>query len=870
MATRPPKPVETYRHKSEKRSNLPTEQTSIYMGKEDRKGILYKPELHSREGPLLSWDRDVDLENVETEATPLYIHEKIHPATFAKSLESKISGGGEEQGSLFADFNNLPENASYEWYQHAGNWQNRIIRGEARHVLASLLAKEGMAGKVQMVFFDPPYGIGFKSNMQVNASKRDVGGKGGGKDIPNDLGVIKAFRDTYKNGIHSYFDNIFRIAALARNLLHESGSFFLQIGSDNVHRLAVVLDEVFGHDNHVATIPFKKSGSTSSNTLPQVADYLLWYARDNGKVKYRQLYESLDRKGKLKLMNWDAMVELADEEHPRDRTVRPLTNEEKEDLNKLPEGAKLFMRVSPTSQGESETRSSPYIWKGVSYPCPPGRQWSVGAEGLHTLDASGRFVSAGKEGSNLSWKRYEEEIPGRKINNLWATQMKSTDMHYVVETAESVLQRCILMTTDPGDLVLDPTCGSGTTAFVAERWGRRWITTDCATVAVSLARQRLVTGAFKYWLLRDSQEGEVKDAELADRSPDLTRSWNEDPAKGFVYDRVPSVSAGILAYGTNSAPTLLVDQPFAKHAAIRVSSPFTVESHSPYRVVPPDAAEDMLASTSPDMTRAIITALETSGINAGHQRIHISDIEEWTSVSQASWITHSGRSGDPESISTAARNTAIMIAPEDCTVSPQMVQRAAEQTAMQATFDTLVVIAFCFEPGVRSPDVESRGRLKIYNAQAHQDLRIRNLSNQTDDRAFVLIGEPDIRIELAENDEIIVEVVGYETYDPASGNLRSHSTNGVGNENSDIQCWMIDTDYDGLSFFAHRIHFPGGKNDNQIKGFCKSLGRRLAPELRDSMYSLKSAPFRKPKNGRIAVRIVTNTYTEMTSVIDID
>ena len=815
------------------------------MGAADREPVPYRPPVRSRSGPVLSWDRDEALDELETPATPLYIHEKIHPASFADSLRSRSS----PQGDIFSDFNNLPDEATYDWYKYRGNWQNRIIRGETRHVMASLLQKEGMGGQVQMIYFDPPYGIKFKSNMQADARSRSVGT--GAKDIPNDPGLIATFRDTYRNGIHSYFDNIYRIAVHARELLAESGSFFLQIGAENIHTVAVVLGEVFGHENRVATISFAKTGATSARTLPQVADYLLWYAKDREAVKYRQVYERLSRKGVVDYVTWAGMVELDD------GTVRSLTQAERDDPDgDLPPGAKIFRLMPLTSQDESDTgRSEPYESDGGLFPCPPGHHWRVSPEGMRRLGKIGRLVTANKDDTLLHWKKYEGEIAGRRINNLWSETMSPSDLHYVVETAESVVERCILMATDPGDLILDPTCGSGTTAFVAEKWGRRWITTDCSAVAVSLARQRLATGTFEYYLLQDSLEGELKEVELSDgKAPDADVSFDADPSKGFVYARVPTVSAAILAYDQDAPPTLLANQPFKKRATVRVSSPFTVESHSPYRVVDPAAAlaaSDVQSSTN--TTRAIIDALGTSGISDRETRIRFEDIESYVAA-EGGLITHVGRTGEGKA--------AIFVAPEDCTVSSQMVNLAAEQAASMPSANVLVVVAFAFEPDTRSASAEARGRLTVHKAQANQDLRIGNLSDGKDDVAFVRIGEPDIAVELAEGDQIVVEVLGYDTYDPASRQLRSGKP-------GDIHCWMIDTDYDGLSFFARRIHFPGGSDDKQIKKFHRRLGRRIDPDLWESMLSHRSASFPKPRSGRIAVRIVTNTHTEMTTVRDV-
>ena len=843
MPRKPPSPAESYLHKSAQRSNLPTEQTSRYMSKDDRRPTPYKPPVRSRSGPALAWDRDESLDETETSATPLYIHEKIHPGAFAKSL----SEGGEAQlqQQLFSDYNNLPDKAAYEWYQYQGNWQNRLIRGEARYVMASLLAKEGLGGKVQMIYFDPPYGISFQSNMQANARSRSQGETA--KDIPADPGIVKAFRDTYQNGIHSYLDNIYCIATHARALLTESGSFCMQIGPANVHLLAVLLDEVFGAENRVATISFAKSGGTASKTLPEVADYLLWYAKDKKTLRFRQLFESLSRAEKIDYMSSYVMVELPD------GSVRNLSDEEKIDPDKLlPNGSKLCRRMPLDSQGHSDTgRSEQYEWNGSMCPCPANRHWSVSHDGLDRLAQLDRLVRSG-EGGTLGWKRYEEEVPGRRLNNLWAKNMSPTDMHYVVETAESVIERCILMSTDPGDLVLDPTCGSGTTAFVAEKWGRRWITTDCSAVAVSLARQRLATGTFEYYLLEDSREGAIQRKALghSDEEPLGDQHYHQDPALGFVYERTPYVSAATLAYDEPQKYTDLVNQPLKKRATVRVSSPFTVESHSPYRVVNP--SEMLLSERSegaPNALQAIIAALEKSGMRSGSKRIEVEEIDEYPG---GGMLTHIAQSSDGRA--------GIFIAPDDCTVSANMINLAAEQAAEMPSITVLIVVAFAYEPDTR---METRGRLTIHKVMANQDLRVGNLADGQDDVAFVRIGEPDIRINSLENDEISVEVVGFETYDPATRQL-SRSGNA-----KDIYCWLLDTNYDGNSFFAHRIHFPSGKGDRQVKNFRKKLASRIKPELWEHALSTQSAPFAKPKTGRIAVRLITNTHTEMTAVREV-
>lgn len=736
--------------------------------------------------------------------------------------------------------------------------------------MASLLEKEGMRGKVDMVYFDPPYGISFKSNFQVSTRSRNVSAKA--SDIPNEPSMVASFRDTYKNGIHSYLDNICKNAHLVREMLADSGSLFLQIGNDNIHRIAVLLDEVFGSENRVSTISFAKTGGSSTKHLSLAADYILWYAKDKDKMKYRALYEKLSRQEKMELMSSYATVEMLNGES------RPLTKNEKKDVSLLPSGAKLYNRTNLTSMHEStKDRSGAYIWDGKTYKCPPNRHWSVSHEGLGRLAGMGRLAAAGEGRGELRWKLYEEEIPGKRINNLWSKQMSANDLHYVVETAESVIERCMLMSTDPSDLVLDITCGSGTTAYVAEKWGRRWATTDTSGVAVSLARQRIAAGVFDYHQLNDSEEGARLEAELTGKTEPKAKVYGNDVSKGFVYERVPKVSAAILAYDLEAEPTYLVNAPYKRRGIVRVSSPFTVESESPYRFISPDDNSDEERGEGDreafaDQAAAITSALEKSGISGRKltkdAKLRFAEITEWVPKAGGEWslgsvktppVTHTAWAHVPGE-EGKDRKAAIAIAPDDMTVSGAFIDRAAESAARITGVDLLVVIAFAFEAGPRSSDVEQRGKLKVLKAQANRDLQIGNLQDKDSDHAFVMVGEPDVKVEDAGNGMITAEVLGYDTYNPGTGNVEPGGA-------KHIACWMIDSDYDGNSFYARRIHFPIG-GDKQIERLKRHLGKNLDQEAWNAMLSHKSMPFKRPKTGRIAVRIVTVTHTEMTAVID--
>lgn len=573
----------SYEHKASSNPIRPTHETGRYMDDGDTAPVEYKPDLRNSETPRLAWDRNLP-DEVSKKATPLYVHEVIESEQFLRQLKSDPELS--LNSSLFGD---LDEDAIYEWYQHEGNWTNRLIHGDSVQIMASLAAKEHLAGKVQMVYFDPPYGISFNSTMQVDASNRTTG-QSNTKGLSPEPEMVRVFRDTYKRGIHDYLDSIRVNLTLARSLLKEDGSVFFQIGTENVHRVALLLDEVFGSQNRVAMITFRKTGVSSSRTISEVADYLLWYAKDKADVKFHYLHRRLLTKFEVvEAMSSYSCIEL------KDGTSRALTSKERADPSNLPDDSSLFQSMPLNSQHESNVgRSEPYDWQGKSHRCPINRQWAVSHEGLDRLAKENRLFAT--TSGSLTWKRYETELPGTRLNNVWDEQNKPNDLHYVVETAEKVIERCILMSTEPGDLVLDITCGSGTTPFVAEKWGRRWIATDASRIPVALARQRVLSSVHDWWVLSDSKEGVALESEYNKVPPEPPNSNSVDPASGFVYERVPYVSAATLAYDEPPTFTYLVDRPHKQRGVKRIASPFTVESLSPYRTVSIDQYEQIVSS----------------------------------------------------------------------------------------------------------------------------------------------------------------------------------------------------------------------------------------------------------------------------------
>ena len=538
------KAVETLTHEGENRKNIPTAEYQPVMREEELNPIQVAYERRNRDlDPQLVWrGKDAqDWSDLIVQAPPLYIQEKVHPKALIDDLIRHGGKGGEssrEQIDLFADFNGLPEGTSgTEFYQHDANWSNRMILGDSLQVMASLAEREGLRGQMQCIYIDPPYGIKFNSNFQWSTTSRDVR-DGKADHITREPEQVKAFRDTWRDGIHSYLTYLRDRLMVARDLLTDSGSVFVQIGDENVHRVRALMDEVFGEENFISLIPFAKTSGATSSQLAATCDYLLWYAKNQpvSISKYRQLFVEVDpipNPGERYVC-----VETSDGE------IIDLSLKQKQNPVLRPEGR--ILRLRPTdSQGATDDSRRPVEWQGKSYYPPTGRHWSVTSEEMKTVVKSDRAFGVGK---TLTWKFYRE--PNfNKINNDWMNLKKSgfgSEQIYVVETLGDVIRRCLLMTTDPGDLVLDPTCGSGTTAYVAEQWGRRWITIDTSRVALALARARIMGARYPYYLLADSPEGQRKEAEITRTAPSSAPTYGR-VRQGFVYERVPHITLKSIA-----------------------------------------------------------------------------------------------------------------------------------------------------------------------------------------------------------------------------------------------------------------------------------------------------------------------------------
>ena len=553
--TKTPLAVETLKHDDATRKNIPTAEYQSVMAQDDQRPVRVEYERRNRDlDPQLVWrgKDEQDWSNLIVHAPPLYIQEKVHPKVLVDELkreserqrEAKDRGAGviKDQVDLFADFNGLPDdNAKTEFYQHDAHWANRMILGDSLAVMASLAEREGLRGKVQCIYFDPPYGIKFNSNFQWSTTSRDV--KDGNADhVTREPEQVKAFRDTWRDGIHSYLTYLRDRLTVARDLLLESGCIIVQISDENVHRVRSVMDEVFGDDNFVALIAFAKTSGSTRDFLGGSFDYLLLYAKARDFLKFRSLFKSKEFGG----VGASGYTFIQDEK----MNIRAMNQHEKSSSDF--QGGRVLTRDNLTSQsvgrdkGEGAASWFSVTFDGAAYtPSEKGR-WKTNEIGMSRLNMARRLTAAGK---TLRYVRFLEDFPAFPISDFWADTTVagfSADKIYIVETSTKVVERCILMATDPGDLVLDPTCGSGTTAYVAEQWGRRWITIDTSRVALALARARIMGARYPYYLLADSREGQLKEAEVTRSAPSSAHTRG-NVRQGFVYERVPHITLKSIA-----------------------------------------------------------------------------------------------------------------------------------------------------------------------------------------------------------------------------------------------------------------------------------------------------------------------------------
>ena len=913
------KSVETFTYEEARRRNLPSAEHQPLMREEEQNPVRLSYERRNRDlDPQLVWrgKDEQDWSDLVVNAPPLYIQERIHPKILIDDLMNQSRNGresDEHQTDMFADFNGLPsEDAKTEFYQHDANWSNRMILGDSLQVMASLAEREGLRGKVQCIYIDPPYGIKFNSNFQWSTTSRDVR-DGNAAHITREPEQVKAFRDTWRDGIHSYLTYLRDRLTVARDLLSDSGSIFVQIGDENLHRVRVLMDEVFGDENSVALVDYAKTTGFSGSYLSSVCDYLLWYAKSLSSLKYRSLYS----------------VKKAGDEGAR--KYRPVST-----IRALQDSTFDRMRLATsdqlTSQGASDQSEQRFMFRGLERIPPPGLHWKTTVEGLSNLDIAGRIIL---EGSSIRYVRFMDDFAVFPMTNVWldigGVQSRTDPKVYVVQTATEAVKRCILMTTDPGDLVLDPTCGAGTTAYAAEQWGRRWITIDTSRVALALARARIMGARYPYYLLSDSRDGQVKQSEIERKAASESPTYG-DIRQGFVYERVPHITLRAIANNSeidviwedaqkdleplreelnrvlgvsweeweiprdaeltwpeeakelhaawwerriarqieidasisaNADYEYLCDKPYEDRSKVRVAGPFTVESISPHRVLGVDENGDVIAESASDygseydFGRVMLDNLETSGVQQAHRedRIEFSTVSPWP----GRLVCAEGRYMEGDEQDGIERRAAIFIGPEFGTVSrPDLVEAARE--AADGGFDVLIACAFNYE--AHTTEFESLGRVPVLKARMNADLHMaEDLKNTGKGNLFVIFGEPDIDILYPNDDQIQVRVNGVDVFHPNTGEVRSDGPDG-------IACWFIDTDYNQEAFFVRHAYFLGASDP--YKSLKTTLKAEINADAWATLRSDMSRPFDKPDSGRIAVKVINHLGDEVLKVFRVE
>lgn len=907
------KRIEQYEHKGKTRVNNPEVGLvdAALEPAEPKKSYAYDPHLD----PLLQWAGKAERTSFEVPGVSLHVHERIDPRTIIEAVRRRNGNGA--QMSLFSSSEmNPPLRHAVEFYKHRHNWANRLIAGDSLLVMNSLIEKEALAGQVQMFYFDPPYGIKYGSNFQPFVNKRDVK-DGRDEDLTSEPEMLRAFRDTWELGIHSYLTYLRDRLLLMRELLHESGSIFVQISDENVHHVREIMDEVFGAKNFVALISFKTTSSLGGNLLGKTSDYIIWYAKDAVRIKYRSLYRP---RGYLD----DVGARFTRVELP-DGTRRVMTTEERNNPEALPAGARIYRHDNLTSQSGGEYSRFAVEFAGTKF--TPGKgYWKTNVHGFENLQKGNRLAAPSP--NSLAYVRFLDDFPFAALTNVWTdtqTGAFTEEKAYVVQTNTKVIQRCMLMTTDPGDLVMDVTCGSGTTAVVAEQWGRRWITCDTSRVSVTLAKQRLMTSVFDYYELAHPEEG---------------------VGSGFRYKSVPHITLKSIANNEPPKPETLYDQPFIDNSKTRVTGPFTVEAVPAPMVKSIDEVSSLAGvgdagPGSPTPATTVDASIARSGetlrqaewrdelMRAGirgknGQMILFSRVEPFPGTR---WLhadaetkpndrgaTHvkedapqenpgsarasraaAGASPDAsvgtEEFSAGAPKTArearalpkpesrepervvISFGPEYAPLEQKQVELAIEEARSLVPKPKIIVFAaFQFDPeAAKDIDETNWPGFTFLKVQMNADLLTEDLKKKrASNESFWLIGQPDIRLRKAETGNRKEEskrwqitVGGFDYYNTKTGQIESGSA-------EKIAMWILDTNYDGRSLFPRQVFFPMAGEKEGWSKLARNLKAEIDEELIEAYRGTESLPFEAGEHKRAAVKIIDDRGIESLKIVKLE
>jgi adenine-specific DNA-methyltransferase len=925
------KAVKALTHEEAKRRNIPTAEYESVVEPTDKSPIRVAYERRNRDlDPQLVWrgKDEQDESDLVIQAPPLYIQEKVHPKALIDDLlrdtRERAHEAGDMMPDLFADFNGLPKGVDKtEFYQHDQNWSNRMILGDSLQVMASLAEREGLRGKVQCIYIDPPYGIRFNSNFQWSTTTRDVK-DGNVAHITREPEQVKAFRDTWRDGVHSYLTYLRDRLVIARELLADSGSIFVQIGDENVHRVRSVLENIFGEENFIAQIGTKTSGGSTGVFLAGVLDYVLWFAKNHEATRYRELFGG-------KELGDDTAVKY-NRVRLQDLSSRPISDSDREGAT----AGRVYRQDNLTSQsigrekGEGAASWFPVKIDGREIRPSLKVRWKTNELGMERLLRANRVELTG---NSLSYVRYLDDFGAATINNAWldigGIQSRADPKVYVVQTPRTLVQRCILMSTDPGDLVLDPTCGSGTTIMAAEHWGRRWITIDTSRVALALARARVMGTRFSHYILADSRDGQLKAAEVTATAPS-SRTTAGDIQLGFVYERLPHVTLRSIASNSEidviwdkwqtvlepireslsaalsqswqewelprepdatwpeRARALhaeywqariarqreidasiarkaefeyLYDKPYEDKKTVRVAGPFTVESLSPHRELGLDENDRPIDPLVRAHTEKTFAEIILDNLKtAGVQQAHKEDKITFTSL-----LPRPGEYVCAEgrylegSDGSGAEKRAGILIGPEFGTITRQDLVLAAREASDAGFDVLISCGFNYE--AHTTEFTKLGRLPVLKARMNADLHMSSDLAKTDKaNLFVVFGEPDIALMHDADDLVRVKINGVDIYHPNTGEVTSSGPD-------QIACWFIDTDYNEESFFVRHAYFLGA--NDPYDALKRTLKAEIDADAWASLNSDVSRAFPKPKSGRIAVKVINHLGDEVMKIFKV-
>lgn len=826
--------IETYVHDDKTRTNNPP----VGMAQHDKtsesnKTYSFDPNID----PELQWAGKKEGLSFDVLTSSIHIHESIKPHKIIRSVQTIGDEEYEGHGQQISMFETPVERMkrhrdAIEFYQHGVNWTNRLIAGDSLVIMNSLLEKEGMAGQIQMFYIDPPYGIKYGSNFQPFINQRDVTDRKD-DDLSQEPEMIKAFRDTWELGIHSYLSYLRNRLMLVRELLCDSGSVFIQISDENVHYIRQLCDEIFGHENECATIVWKK-GTPTAKIIRNSFNYILWYAKDIEKVSNKTHKLFTERTGiegstedPRKLALWGEF---------NNGEVRPLTTDEKRSIIATAQVAKIFRVDKVIERGDDPERRFPVSLDGSDFIPKAGYVWRGKKDQIDRLIENNRLIRT-KEG--YGYKFYISDFPAIEITNLWEdTAGKVPDMIYVVQTNEKIIQRCMLMATDPGDLVMDITCGSGTTAAVAEQWGRRWITCDTSRVAISLAKQRLMTATYDYYKLAHEDQG---------------------VSSGFKYHTVPHITLKSIANNEPTEEEILYDKPIVDPSKIRITGPFTVEALPAPTVKPLDAFSDDNEDLSKKQMDWRDQLLATGILGRGGNRLEFSRVEPLVGTTYLQ--------AEAETKEPVPRRAVVCFAGETKPLDGRMFSMAMDEVETLRPSPKIVIFAaFQFDPEAAKDIAETKWPgVECFCVQMNTDLMTEDLKKKrSSDQSFWFVGQPDVELikDGRSNNRYKIRVNGFDYYDVKKGTVESGSS-------SRIAMWMLDVDYDGLCIEPMQVFFPmGGKNGGWNK-LAKTLNAEINQDLIEQYAGSESLWFTAQPNSRIAVKIIDDRGIESLKVIRI-